>query len=299
MNSKLEFNVTMSGVRLDRYASEECPELSRSHVQRLIREGNITVNGREAKGSLKLSIGDRITVLIPSPSSSLPLPEAIPLSIVYEDGDLLVVDKPAGLAVHPAPGHPSHTLVNAILAHCPNITINGSIRPGIVHRLDKNTSGLMVVAKNDTALRNLSKQIKARTVIKRYQVLVQGHLSPERGIIEAPIGRDPSHRKRMAVVSEGREARTKYRVLKYLGDYTLLEVTTETGRTHQIRVHLSAIGYPVIGDEVYGRKSPILNRQFVHACNLGFRLPSTAEYMEFSSRLALDLEEALGCISLL
>ena len=297
MNKKLEFIITRSGVRLDRYVAQECPELSRSYVQRLISDGYITVNNCAAKGSLRLKIGDRVTAMIPPPSPPRPLPEEIPLSIVYEDGDLLVVDKPAGLTVHPAPGHPSHTLVNAILAHCPDLAISGSMRPGIVHRLDKNTSGLLVVAKNDVAQQNLSNQLKARSMLKRYLVLVQGHLSPERGIIEAPIGRDPRNRKRMAVVPEGREARTQYRVIRYLDNYTLLEVTLETGRTHQIRVHLSAIGFPVVGDEVYGRKSPHLERQFVHACYLSFRLPSSGEYAEFRSKLAPDLEEALERIS--
>jgi len=299
MSKKLEFIITRSGVRLDSYVAKECPELSRSYVQRMISDGCITVNNRAAKGSLKLKIGDRVTVIIPPPAPPKPLPEEIPLTIVYEDSDLLVVDKPAGLAVHPAPGHPSHTLVNAILAYCPDLAISGSVRPGIVHRLDKNTSGLMVVAKNDAAQQNLSSQLKARSMLKRYVVLVQGHLSPERGIIEAPIGRDPHYRKRMAVVAEGREARTQYRVIRYLDNYTLLEVTTETGRTHQIRVHLSSIGFPVVGDEVYGKKSLILNRQFVHACCLGFKLPLSGDWVEFSSKLPSDLEEALERISLL
>ncbi len=299
MTRKLELTANRSGVRLDKYVAEECVELSRSYIQRLIGNGHVTVNNCVAKGSLKLNVGDRVVLVIPPPAPSTPLPEEIPLAIVYEDNDLLVVDKPAGLTVHPAPGHPSHTLVNAILAHCPDIEINGSVRPGIVHRLDKNTSGLIIVAKNDAAHRDLSDQIKTRSVIKRYLVLVEGGLSPDRGIIEAPVGRDPSHRKRMAVVSEGREAFTQYQVIKNMGNYTLLDVTIKTGRTHQIRVHLSAIGFPVVGDEVYGRMSPILNRQFVHACYLGFRLPSSGEYIELRSDLPVDLEEALERISLL
>jgi len=299
MTRKLELIANRSGVRLDKYVAEECAELSRSYIQRLIGNGHVTVNNCVAKGSLKLNIGDRVVLVIPPPIPSTPLPEEIPLAVVYEDNDLLVVDKPAGLTVHPAPGHPSHTLVTAVLAHCPNLEINGSVRPGIVHRLDKNTSGLIIVAKNDAAHRDLSDQIKTRSVIKRYLVLVEGCLSPDRGIIEAPIDRDPSHRKRMAVVSEGREALTQYQVIKNMGNYTLLEVTIKTGRTHQIRVHFSAIGFPVVGDEVYGKMSPILNRQFVHACYLGFRLPSSGEYMELRSDLPVDLKEALERISLL
>jgi len=299
MSGRLQFTVTRAGVRLDKYMVEQCPQFSRSYVQRLIQEGQITVNGRAAKASLRLNIGDRVDAIIPPPAPPSLLPEAIPLTIVYEDDDLLVVDKPPGLTVHPAPGHPSHTLVNAILAHCPSIAVKGSVRPGIVHRLDKNTSGLMVVAKNDAAHQHLTTQIKARSLVKRYLVLVHGRLSPERGIIEAPIGRDPKNRKRMAVVSTGREARTQYRVIRYLDDYTLLQITLETGRTHQIRVHLSAIGFPVVGDEVYGRKWSHLKRQFVHACRLGFRLPSTGQYVEFSSKLPPDLEEALKRVALL
>lgn len=299
MTKKLELIANRSGVRLDKYVAEEYTELSRSYIQRLIVNGHVTVNNCVAKGSLKLNVGDRVVLVIPPPIPSTPLPEEIPLVIVYEDNDLLVIDKPAGLTVHPAPGHPNHTLVNAVLAHCPDIEINGSVRPGIVHRLDKNTSGLIIVAKNDAAHRDLSDQIKNRSVIKRYLVLVEGCLSPDRGIIEAPIDRDPSHRKRMAVVSEGREAFTQYQVIKHMDNYTLLEVTIKTGRTHQIRVHLSAIGFPVVGDEVYGRMSPSLNRQFVHACYLGFKLPSSGEYIELRSDLPVDLEEALERISLL
>ena len=200
--------------------------------------------------------------------------------------------------MHPAPGHPSHTLVNAILSYFPDLVdVGDSLRPGVVHRLDKDTSGVMLVAKNRVAQMSLSDQFKSHSVHKVYLVLVKGHLTPEEGIIEAPMGRDPRNRKRMAVVTEGREARTEYRVIRYIGDYTLLEVMPETGRTHQIRVHLSAIGYPVVGDSVYGVKSPYLPRQFLHASRLGFKLPSTGEYVEFTSELPPDLEQALKDIA--
>jgi len=290
------FVVDESGSRLDKYVGEKCPELSRTHAQKLIADGYITVNARVVKASLKLNIGDKVNVVIPPPPPSSLSPEAIPLTIIYEDSNLLVIDKQAGLTIHPAPGHPSHTLVNAILSHFPDLP-GDSLRPGIVHRLDKDTSGLMVVAKNRVAQASLSEQFKARSVEKGYQVLVQGHLTPEQGIIEAPIGRDPRNRKRMAVVTKGREARTEYRVIRYIGDYTLLEVMPETGRTHQIRVHLSAIGYPVVGDSVYGVKSAHLSRQFVHASRLGFKLPSTGEHVEFTSNLPPDLTQALKDIA--
>jgi len=298
MDKTYNFVADKSGIRLDKFVGERCPELSRTQAQKLIVEGHITVNGRIAKPSLKLDAGDRIDILIPPTPPSPLSPQAIPLKILYEDDDLLVVDKPAGLTVHPAPGHPDHTLVNAILSHFPHLTgISDSLRPGIVHRLDKDTSGVMLVAKNRTAQFNLINQFKTRAIVKAYLVLVKGHLTPERGIIEAAIGRDPGNRKRMAVVTGGREARTQYQVIKYINDYTLLEVIPETGRTHQIRVHLSAIGYPVVGDSVYGVKSPHLPRQFLHACRLGFRLPSTGEYVEFTSELPADLEKALKEIS--
>ena len=297
---RLELIASRAGVRLDKYIAEEHPELSRSYVQRLISDGLVTVNGHHARGSTRLRVGDRISAVIPPPAPTSVIPEEIPLTVVYEDDDILVVDKPAGLTVHPAPGHPTHTLVNAVLAHCPGLlSIGGTVRPGIVHRLDKNTSGLIVVAKNDTAQRHLSNQMKARSVLKQYLVLVEGRLTPGNGAIEAPIGRHPVNRKKMAVVARGREARTRYSVVRYLNGYTLLKVTLETGRTHQIRVHLAAIGYPVVGDDVYGKRSPIAERQFVHACRLGFRLPSTGAYMEFASDLPADLEEALHHLSAL
>ena len=287
-----------AGVRLDKYATEKCPELTRTRVQKLIAEGYLTVNNHTAKAGLKLNLGDKVNIIIPPTTPSPLLPEALPLNIVYEDNDLLLIDKPAGLTIHPAPGHYSHTLVNAILFYLPNLPDTGdSLRPGIVHRLDKDTSGLMVVAKNSTAQANLISQFKAHSVVKAYLVLVKGRLTPDSGIIEAPIGRDPRNRKRMAVVAEGREARTEYQVIRYIDNYTLLEVRPETGRTHQIRVHLAAIGYPVVGDTTYGVKSTQVSRQFIHACRLGFHLPSTGEYIEFTSDLPPDLEQALKDIA--
>ena len=284
------------GARLDKLVGEHCPELSRTQAQKLIVDGQVKVNDHVAKAGLKLDAGDRVTISLPPTEHGSLLPEKIPLNILYEDDDVLVVDKPAGLAVHPAPGHPAHTLVNAILPHLSDFPETEDWqRPGIVHRLDKDTSGVMLVARNSAAQLNLVEQFKSRSVVKAYQVLVRGHLAPEDGIIEAPIGRDSRHRMRMAVVAEdkGREARTQYHVVKYIGDYTLLEVRPETGRTHQIRVHLAAIGYPVVGDKVYGVKSPHLSRQFVHASRLGFHLPSTGEYVEFPSELPPDLAQAL------
>ncbi|MFC2011823.1 RluA family pseudouridine synthase [Chloroflexota bacterium] len=288
------------GARLDKYVAEHYPELSRTQAQKLISDGYIKVNDRIAKAGHKLDTGDRLVISLPPTSPDTLSPEAIPLDILYEDDDLLVVNKPAGLTVHPAPGHSSHTLVNAILSHLPTLPDTGDWqRPGIVHRLDKDTSGVMLVAKNSAAYEYLTEQFKSRSVVKVYQVLVKGHLTPEDGIIDAPIGRDSRYRQRMAIVveGEGREARTTYHVTDYPGGCTLLEVRPETGRTHQIRVHLAAIGYPVVGDKIYGVKSPYLSRQFVHASRLGFTLPSTGDYVEFTSPLPPDLEQALKDIA--
>jgi 23S rRNA pseudouridine1911/1915/1917 synthase len=294
MDKVYNFIAGEPGTRLDKYVCHQLGELSRTRIQKLIADGYITVNDQVAKAGLKLNIGDRLRVIIPPVPPSRLTPEAIPLNIIYEDDDLLVIDKPAGLTVHPAPGHLSHTLVNALLSHFPHLAdISDSLRPGIVHRLDKDTSGVMLVAKNSVAQADLVEQFKTRSVAKAYLVLVKGHLTPEDGAIEAPIGRDPGNRKRMAVVASGREARTEYRVIRYIADYTLLEVRPETGRTHQIRVHFSAIGYPVVGDKVYGVKSAYLSRQFIHASRLGFKLPSTGEYVEFKSELPPDLAQAL------
>jgi 23S rRNA pseudouridine1911/1915/1917 synthase len=294
MNRSLEFTASSPGERLDKYLAEQC-QISRSYAQKLINEGQVEVNSHAAKASQKLNAGDKVVANIPPPSPISLAPEAIPLKVVYEDKDVIVIDKPAGLLVHPAAGQHSGTLVNAILARCPDLgDIKGSIRPGIVHRLDKDTSGLMMVAKNHAAHTNLSRQIKQRSIKKGYLTLVLGHLSPERGVIDAPIGRHPKDRKRMAVVSGGREARTEYKVIKYRDDYTLVEAMPETGRTHQIRVHFAAIGHPVFGDHVYGKKSPLLGRQFLHAYRLGFKLPSIGKFVEFTSELPPELQEALS-----
>jgi 23S rRNA pseudouridine1911/1915/1917 synthase len=279
MSKNCSFTVDITGLRLDKYVGENCPEISRTHAQELISGGFVTVNGKTAKSSLKLVPGDKVDVIIPPEPHSTLEAEDIPLKIVYEDADLLVIDKPAGLAVHPAPGTPSHTLVNAILNYLPGIAGDAdTLRPGIVHRLDKDTSGLILVAKNRAAQANLSDQFKNRTVKKTYIVLVKGKLTPEKGVIEA----------------DGREARTGYRVIRYYDNNTLLEIKPETGRTHQIRVHLAAIGYPVVGDTTYGMAARHLTRQFLHAGKIGFNLPSNGKWVEFESPLPPDLQQALS-----
>ena len=294
MNKKFELTVEIPVKRLDAYLAEQC-QISRAYAQKLIAAGEVTVNGTHAKASQRLAYGDRVVATIPSPSPISLSPEDIPLEIVYEDSDLIVVNKPAGLIVHPAAGQYTGTLVNAVLAHCPDLGgIDGTLRPGIVHRLDKDTSGIMVEAKNDAAQASLSRQIKRRSIKKVYLTLVTGHLSPPDGAIEAPVGRHPGDRKRMAVVSGGREARTQYHVIEYRDGHTFIEAMPETGRTHQIRVHFSAIGHPVFGDPVYGKRSPLLRRQFLHAHKLGFALPSSGEYVEFKAELPADLRDVLN-----
>jgi 23S rRNA pseudouridine1911/1915/1917 synthase len=291
-----ELLVGGAGERLDKYIALKLPSYSRSFIQKLIDENKVTVNNQVEKAGYKLSAGERIVICIPKVDTTVLKPEPIPLDILYEDNDLLVIDKPAGLTVHPAPGHSEHTMVNAILSHFPELVDSGGerLRPGIVHRLDKDTSGLVVVAKNRDALANLSEQFKSRSVTKIYLTLVKGYLKPETGLIEANLGRDKGNRKRMAVTENGKEARTRYRVIKYYKDaYTLLEITLETGRTHQIRVHLAAIGFPVVGDITYGVRSPFLERQFLHAHRIGFYLPSTGRYVSFQSELPDDLKKAL------
>ena len=289
---QIQLTVNSDGLRVDKYIAESNLHLSRTKIKKLLDEGSITINNLFAKASQIIKYNDIIRIEIHPPKSLQA--EPLQLNVIYEDEDVIVVDKPVGLVVHPGPGHPDHTLVNAILAHCPEIGIDSDlIRPGIVHRLDKDTSGLIVIAKNNQVKENLINQFKNHTVMKYYLVLVKGQLFPERGIIEAAIGRDPHNFKRMAVVANGKEAITCYTVRKRFSDYTLLDVTLKTGRTHQIRVHLSAIGHSVAGDLIYGQVSPYVRRQFIHARRLGFYLPSTGIYRHFDSPLPSDLKEAL------
>ena len=309
------------GQRLDRWLAEQLPDRSRSEIQRWIKEGLVAVDGQAARASARLEQGQQIELAIPeiAPPADL-APEALPLTIVYEDDDLLVVDKPAGMVVHPAPGHSGGTLVNAVLHHCPQIEgVGGERRPGIVHRLDKETSGLIVVAKNDHAHRFLQAQFKDRTVYKEYLALVEGRLTPERGRIMAPIGRHPDDRKRQAVlpvdpqtgVSAGRDAITDYNVLGVYAapgtssgapatTFSLVSAELHTGRTHQIRVHFAWYKHPIVGDTVYGlRKQRLkLDRHFLHAHRLRLRLPSTNEAREFVAPLPAELQAILDQLEL-
>ncbi|RRR69094.1 MAG: RluA family pseudouridine synthase [Candidatus Viridilinea halotolerans] len=290
---------TAAGERIDRFVAQALADLSRSFAQQLIAEGHITVDGRLVRPSLSLRGGEHIQVKLPPPQPSQLTPEAIPLQIVYEDDDLVVVDKPAGMVVHPAPGHSGGTLVNALLARYPAMQTNGSLRPGIVHRLDQDTSGLLVVARHDQAMQALTAQQRARTMLKLYWAVVEGPFREPSGLIDAPIARHATDRVRMAVSNSpnARPARTHYQVLEELGAYTLLEVRLETGRTHQIRVHMLHHNRPILGDPMYGgrrqRPSFGLTRQFLHAQRLGFQHPRDATWREFSAPLPDDLQQAL------
>lgn len=293
--SVTEWRVEDASRRLDQFLVERGLSPSRSHVQRLVREGMVTVNGQPAKSSTPLKPGDLVRAEVPPPEPAVLEPEASPLQVVFEDGDVAVIDKPAGIAVHPGAGVRNGTLANALVSRWPELASTGNaLRPGIVHRLDKGTSGLMVVAKNELSYLALTRQIKDRKLHKEYLALVNGELKPARGRIEAPIGRDPRDRKRMAVLEGGRPATTEYRVLEHLKGYSLVLVHTITGRTHQIRVHMAAIGHPLVGDVPYGRASHLLSRHFLHATKLGFQLPSSGEYREFESPLPEDLEAVLA-----
>ena len=262
--------------------------LSRSQVKKLIEEGLVAVNSLSSKPSYKIKPDDRVRVIVPPPKELAVHPENIPLDIVYEDDDIIVIDKPKGMVVHPAPGNWRGTLVNALLYHCKRLSSLGSpLRPGIVHRLDKDTSGLIVAAKNDAAYKSLCKQFKDRSVDKTYEALVHGVIKNNEGVISARLGRHPVHRKKMAVIetSRSREAITHYKVIQRFKKYSLVEVKIKTGRTHQIRVHMSHIGHPVVGDPTYGKKKedPAVKGQLLHAKKLGFVHPKTGEYVEFRS----------------
>ncbi len=295
----LTFRVDEGGERLDSFLAQRCPDLSRSRIQALTAEGCVTVDGSPAKPSARLRAGQAVSLVVPPPAPSTLVPQAMDLHVVYEDSDLLVIDKPAGLVTHPAPGHPDHTLANAVLAHCPDLEgVGGEIRPGLVHRLDKDTSGLIVVAKNDAAQTGLSGQFKDRTVSKAYLAAVTGHPEPERAIIDAPIGRHPRSRTRMAVVSTGRDAVTEYDVLRRLRGYGLVEARPRTGRTHQIRVHMASVGHPVAGDATYGHPAPGLERHFLHAHRLAFTHPRTGNRLKLESPLPKDLQTFRDSVSL-
>jgi 23S rRNA pseudouridine1911/1915/1917 synthase len=284
-----------AGERLDRALAARFPQLSRAQLQRLIRSGAITVNDAVVRPAYRLTPGDRITVTFPEEPTVRP--ESLPLDIVYEDEYLLVVNKPAGMVVHPAARIVSGTLVNALLAHCPQVAdVGGPDRAGIVHRLDRETSGLIVVAKNPEAHAALQRQFKRRLVRKTYVALVEGQVQPREGIIEVPIGRDPKDRTRMAVSRTGRPAVTQYRVVEVFPQYTLLEIRPHTGRTHQIRVHLAWLGYPVVGDRVYGRRRQTLlpDRHFLHARELAFTHPVTGEKLVLSAPLPPELTALLN-----
>ena len=290
-----------AGMRLDRYIAGVAATISRTRAQALIDAGGITVNGRSAKASYAVEPGDIIhlpgNAVLPQ-TAPLPIAEDIPLHIVYEDPYLLVVDKAAGMVVHPAPGHSGGTLVNALLARAGTLGGADSARPGIVHRLDKDTSGLLIVAKDDATLVALGSQMRAHAITKEYLALVEGHFDPPDGAIEAPIGRDPRQRQRMAIVTlGGRAARTLFHTEQRLSGRSLLRLTLVTGRTHQIRVHCAAVGHPVVGDPVYGRAQPPMPpRMFLHAARLAFTHPTTGAALDFASPLPADLTGFLALL---
>ncbi|MDT7014419.1 RluA family pseudouridine synthase [Levilactobacillus namurensis] len=278
-----EFTVDQK-LRLDKLVAVMEPTISRSQAKAGIEAGNITVNGNVVKPKDIAELGATVHIALPDPEPLDLTPENIPLDIVYEDDDVIVVNKPQGMVVHPAPGHPNHTLVNALLYHSPLSTINGKFRPGIVHRIDKDTSGLLMVAKNDHAHQILSAQLQAKTNLREYVAIVHGNFKEDQGIVRAPLGRSPKDRKKQAVVADGRPAVTHFRVLERYGDYTLIACRLETGRTHQIRVHLAYIGHPVAGDPLYGPKKTLKGAgQFLHARELGFKQPTTGKELVFTA----------------
>ena len=311
MDKTFEFIIDTPGNRLDSYIAEQC-QISRTYSQKLISESRVTVNGRHEKASCRLNAGDRIVTIIPPPAPVAVVPEEIPLHIVYEDGDIVVVDKPAGMLVHPVAGQYTGTLVNALLAHCPDLGgIEGSLRPGIVHRLDKDTSGLMVIAKTDTAHVNLSEQFSSRQIEREYRAVIWGHFQKKEGRIATQLRRSPKNRLRMTVSKAGKYSATNYAVIEEFPLFSLIKLVLETGRTHQIRVHMSYLNHPVFGDATYGGRSKRLrgmsnrnvafavnllkqfNRPCLHALTLGFVHPTTNEFMKFETALPEDMQELL------
>jgi 23S rRNA pseudouridine1911/1915/1917 synthase len=300
------------GKRIDRFLSESALHLSRSHAKHLIEQKKIFLDGHPVKPSAHLKAGNTISGTLPRPAPLFLKPEPLPLAVLFEDSFMIVVDKPPGMVVHPAPGNPSGTLVNALLHHCRDLPgINGVIRPGIVHRLDKETSGVMAVAKDDSSYHELARQFKNRTVDKVYLAVAHGHVKQAEGLVDAPIGRHPDQRKKMSTKTrKGRTALTRWKVLERLGPFTFLEIYPQTGRTHQIRVHLSSMGNPLLGDPLYGRKGksattddPVLracvkrmNRQALHAHKLALNHPRTGERVQFVAPIPQDMEETLECL---
>ena len=283
-------------IRIDKFLAANLPDKSRSYYQKAIDNGFILVNGKQVKSKYQTKLGDEIVISIEPVKEIDIVPENIPIDILYEDSDVIVVNKPKGMVVHPAPGHYSGTLVNALMYHCKDSLsgINGEIRPGIVHRIDMNTTGSLLVCKNDKAHNDIAAQIKVHSVNRIYKGIVIGNFKDEEGIINAPIGRNPKDRKKMAVVSDGREAITHFTVLEQYKGYSYVQFKLETGRTHQIRVHMAHIGHPLLGDDVYGKPVKGLDGQTLHAQTLGFIQPSTGEYVEVNAPLPVYFEELLN-----
>lgn len=292
-------DASVAKVRIDKYLTDRLTDVSRSRIQLWLADGRVLVNGAAVKANYKLLENDSLVLSIPEPESVDIVPENIPLDVVYEDADVIVVNKPRGMVVHPAPGHASGTLVNALMFHCRDLSgIHDELRPGIVHRIDKDTSGLLMAAKNDKAHASLAAQLKEHSVTRKYIALVHGNVSHDQGTVDAPIGRAAGDRKMFAVTDRNsKQAVTHFLVLERFGDYTLLELKLETGRTHQIRVHMKFIGHPLVGDPMYGRSKGIrMDGQALHAAVLGFVHPATGAPLEFSVSLPRDMEDVLSSL---
>ncbi|MBD7936793.1 MULTISPECIES: RluA family pseudouridine synthase [Cytobacillus] len=298
--SKVEHNITenQAGDRIDKVLANLNAEWSRTQVQEWIKAGHVLVNGNKVKTNYKVVNEDQLDIIIPDPEPLDVVAEEMDLDIYYEDSDVLVVNKPRGMVVHPAVGHGTGTLVNGLLAHCKDLSgINGVMRPGIVHRIDKDTSGLLMVAKNDLAHENLVEQLVNKTVTRKYKAVVHGVLNHDHGTIDAPIGRDTKDRQSMTVVDNGKHAVTHFNVIERFKDFTLIECQLETGRTHQIRVHMKYIGFPLAGDPKYGpRKTVEFGGQVLHAGVLGFNHPRTGEYLEFTAPLPADFKQLIAML---